>query len=241
MHIWAKTFPRLYDLFLASDQSHPGNYFLHPRVKGGLNRNEKNLLEWERKFSNLTPEAWSQFKSRAIPYVTALDSFGFPKQLFEVFNEVEGYLYLKNEGCKEIIFIEEKGEGLTPDLHGISQDVIYLLEVKTIGESEDWNKYLLSPAETKNMIKGKHSLDKGVKNKIQETVDKAKKQLYSYSIGREEKVVFLVTIFDQDCLSDDFFDDFKNFLTQVEAGIKKEGFRICHLDKTPFRNKPTTI
>lgn len=236
MCLWQKTFPRFFELFLASDQSHPDNYFQHSSNLHALNSSDDKLLEWESKFSELDPKVWSQFMSKATPYVTVLDSFGFPKQLFEVFNEVEGYLYLKNQGCREITFIEPIGKGLTPDLYGKSRNTTYLLEVKTIGESDDWNRYLLSPAKTKDMVKSKKVLDKGISAKVQEAIDKARGQLSCYSKGGETKVIFLVTIFDQDCLSNNFYDSFNILVNQIRTKIKEDGFRICHIDKTPFNH-----
>lgn len=93
--------------------------------------------------------AWREFKSKAIPYVTATDKWNCHTQLFDCFNEAKGYVFLKRQGYTDIQFIPEIPGKKTPDLLGKRTDGAVLLEAKIVHESDDANDYMTSTGKYK--------------------------------------------------------------------------------------------
>jgi hypothetical protein len=128
---WAKTFPRLYDLYSGSNRNVPNNYFKAPLVKSALAGKKKGLVEIESDLQQMDKAAWRKFKSKTIPYVTATDRWGYPTQLFDCFHEAKGYVFLKEQGYTDIQFIPEVPGKRTPDLCGRWDDGAVLLLIIT--------------------------------------------------------------------------------------------------------------
>jgi len=130
---WAKDFPRLYELYRESEQDNEANYFKNfSPARSSYERLEKELEE-------LDKAAWQEFKQKVRKYKSYIakkhELRGY-QQLFDLLNEVNGYLYLKSNGCEEIQFISEKNVK-TPDLIACCGGFVVLLEVKTVNESKD--------------------------------------------------------------------------------------------------------
>ena len=96
---------------------------------------------------------WSQFKKKAKPYVTAIDPWGWPTQLYESFHEARGYAFLREQGYSKVHFIPEEQNQKTPDLMGTGKQGAALLEAKRIRDSDDENNYLVSRKQQKRRVK----------------------------------------------------------------------------------------
>ena len=194
---WAEDFPRLYELYCESDQANEANYFtaFGDVLRMPLARSRYEQLEEELK--QLDNIAWKEFKERVLRYVTTRDSRREYNQLFECFNEVKGYLYLKSEGCKEIHFIPEEKNIATPDIRAHRGSSVVLLEVKTINKSEAEIDWLIANSElrdgrmqAKQVLQG---LGDPLKHKIAEKISDAKRQLLDYPCkGVKRRIVYLV-------------------------------------------------
>src|SRR5439155_14209871 len=139
---WSEALPKLYDLYSCSDRTDPNNYFNAPNVMQALDDCDSGLKEIESDLQPIDGEAWKEFKFKTVPYVTATDRWGWNTQLFDRFNEVKGYVFLKQQGYLDIYFIAEVPGKKTPDLSGKGSDGAVLLEVKTVHESDNANDYM---------------------------------------------------------------------------------------------------
>ena len=104
---WSEALPKLYDLYSCSDRTDPNNYFNAPNVMQALDDCDSGLKEIESDLQPIDGEAWKEFKFKTVPYVTATDRWGWNTQLFDRFNEVKGYVFLKQQGYLDIYFIAE--------------------------------------------------------------------------------------------------------------------------------------
>lgn len=190
---WAASFPRLFELYLASNTQAPSNWFLQNGVIDALQRNDATARDIERELEELDDGAWDALKAKAKHYVHKTDEYGYHKQLFECLNEAKGYLYLKREGYKEIKFLEARlGQG-TPDLSGWRLGRLAAVEVKTVNESVGQKKYFETPRETREMVEAEYTVPEGLKAEILRAIESARSQLVGYDaieIGR--RIIYLV-------------------------------------------------
>ena len=155
-------FPRLSEMYTRSDQQNPHNCLygfsdLIPESAGN------SLYEYyENLFQRIDQDNWEVFKKKLSAKVIATRSVAkisitgksdkdkhspiYQKfQGFDYFNEVHGYLYLKEKKCCEkVIFLQEAiaKHKKTPDLKGIKGTSTIVLDVKTINTSDDLHAYL---------------------------------------------------------------------------------------------------
>ena len=85
----------------------------------------------------------------------------------------------------------------TPDLYGRYGSTGILMEVKTINRSDDELDWIKANSELRNGRRTARGVHKGLSdslaNKIIDTINKAKKQLMSYSCNEvQRKIVYLV-------------------------------------------------
>jgi hypothetical protein len=197
---WSEVFPRLYELFSESCQSNEANYFkaFDKTLKMPLAQSDYKLLEGE--ISQLDNVAWQEFKLKALNYITTRPSSRGYNQLFECFNEIKGYLYLKAERCRNIHFIPEDSV-TSPDLKACFGDSMVLLEVKTINKSSAEIEWILANSQIGGNRKAMESiqgLSNSLKNKITYKINQAKLQLLDYpSVGVKRRIVFLVINLDR--------------------------------------------
>ena len=96
-------FPRLYEIYALSDRQNENNclYGFSER-----NPDSDNLLYvfYENLFQRIDQDNWEVFKEKYSPPYPRLQGFNY-------FNEVQGYLYLKDRmHCEELIFLQEAGK-----------------------------------------------------------------------------------------------------------------------------------
>jgi hypothetical protein len=175
-------FPRLHDLYIASERNHPKSYFEQPNCIAAIRRCDDKLLAIERDLQQLDAKAWLDFKTKTIHLLTTTDRWGWNTELFDRFDEAKGYCFLMKEGYTDIEFILPRQDVRTPDLRGVRQDGKVLLEVKTIHESDDENDRLMRRG--KYQVKDnrmaqwvEHFLNDAMQRKLQKTVESATEQL----------------------------------------------------------------
>ena len=148
-------FPRLYEIYALSDQQNQDNCLygfsdLTPESNGNW------LYEYyENLFRQIDQDNWKVFKEKLSEKVLGIHSGAkisiigkshkqkhspiYPKfQGFDYFNEVHGYLYLKDRmRFEEVTFLQEihGNQNKTPDLKGTKGTSTIALEVKTINTS----------------------------------------------------------------------------------------------------------
>jgi hypothetical protein len=191
-------FPRVLELIdLIEDRGAAGAYFREFETR--VEQDSDMARVWsgrELEFQKLDNEAWSALKASAAPYLVKGNPNGRGwSQLISILNEARGYIYLSEMGCTKIRFIPRvKKEGVeTPDLIGELGAVRVLCEVKTVLISDNEIRAQCNievrPAET--------SLTPEFLNKLDDTLDKARNQLFAYDGGGDAiRVVFMVLNFD---------------------------------------------
>ncbi len=154
-----QNFPRLYEIYTLSDQQNSNNCLygfsdLRPES------NDNQLYEYyENLFQQIDQDNWEVFKEKLSEKVLGTHSVAkisitgksdpqkhsplYPKyQGFDYFNEVHGYLYLKDRMCCEKVAFLQETQNKTPDLKGVKGSSAFVLEVKTINTSDDLQAYL---------------------------------------------------------------------------------------------------
>ena len=186
---WQSSLPRLHELYCASDTSHPDNYFrdFAKEIMSPLAASHYAHIEEE--LRRLSPKPWQQLLEKARPYVTVRDTETGRhwSALFDILNERRGYLFLVEEGCHEIEFLDPSETGV-PDLLGRRPTGSVLVEVKTINKSsEDLQHTLRGEVQTE-----RPALSCFLRRKILDKVAAAARQLHECSIEAERKVCYLV-------------------------------------------------
>jgi len=194
---WAGDFPRLYELSRDCEQGNEGKYFEYIESALDLLWGARQKYEKiEEELQQLDNDAWQELKKKACKYVASKHKLRGWQQLFNTLNEAKGYLYLKSEGCTGIHFIPE-GRDKNPDLYGRCGNSVFVIEVKTINESEDEIDWIQENSKYQNgcvSAREAHSgLDDTLKGKIIKTINAAKEQLKSKEFsGAQRKIVYLV-------------------------------------------------
>ncbi len=216
-------FPRLYEVYTLSDQQNPHNCLygfsdLIPESAGN------SLYEhYEKLFQQIDQDNWEVFKEKLSEKVLGTRSVAkisitgksdkdkhsliYQKfQCFDYFNEVHGYLYLKDRmRCEEITFLQET-QNKTPDLKGVKGNSTFVLEVKNINTSDDLSAYLQrvvqddqkTPDEKSidlDYPKGKKEILKSLENKIKSDVEHAKGQMADFP-DAQKIVLFVIDLDD---------------------------------------------
>ena len=225
-----RNFPRLQDLYLASERNHPKNYFEHPNCLAAVRRCDDKLLEIEGDLQQLDPKAWQAFKAKTIRLVATTDRWGWNMELFDCFNEAKAYCFLKEEGYTDIEFIPERQGIRTPDLRGVRQDGKVQVEVKTIHESDDQNDRLMrrgkyQDEDNREAQLVEHSLNPAMKCKLQKTVESATEQLSDREENVRRRVLLLYVWLDLKYATNRTHDELKSFLTRIQPpGIEVRQF-----------------
>jgi hypothetical protein len=130
-------FPRLGMLWNRSNTVADENYFGiydSPTLPPGA---EKQFIEWEALLESLDNESLEIFLRKATGKVTAggTTARGW-SQLVDSINEVRGYRYAQSLGYTTVRLLNEQANPL-PDIEASKEDEKCLIEVKTIGESDE--------------------------------------------------------------------------------------------------------
>lgn len=225
-----RNFPRLHDLYIASERNHPKNYFEHPNCLAAVQRCDDKLLAIEQDLQQLDRKAWQAFKAKTIRLVTTTDRWEWNMELFDRFDEAKGYCFLKVEGYTDIEFIPERQGIRTPDLRGVRQDGKVLLEVKTIHESDDQNDRLMRRGKYQDQDNREaqlveHSLNPAMQRKLEKTVESATEQLSYPEENVHRRILLLYVWLDLKYATNRTHDDLKSFLTRIQApGIEVRQF-----------------
>lgn len=235
--VWCleRNFPRLQDLYLASERNHPKNYFEQPNCLAAVRRCDDKLLEIERDLQQLDLRAWQDFKTKAIRLLTTTDRWGWNIELFDRFNEADGYCFLKQEGYTDIEFIPERQDARTPDLRGVRHDGKVLLEVKTIHESDDQNDRLkhhgkYQDRDNREAQWVEHFLNDAMQSKLQKTVEGATEQLSCFDETVSRRILLMYVHLDLKCATKRTHDDLKRFLTTIQP----PGIEVREVPKNGF-------
>jgi hypothetical protein len=188
-------FPKFYELYQLSEQSHPDNFFTNAFQRQFAH--EPQLAEmsyWplEKALERLDKEAWLQLVGKAMPWIIQKHPARQWSQLFNHFYEAFGYEWLAENGYTNIKFVErsDKRAQRTPELIGKSKTSTAILEVKTINRSDDEIRRLgVFPAPVINLGQ---SLSEGFKNKFLEDTRNAKAQLEKFDEPTDKKIVLIV-------------------------------------------------
>ena len=159
-------------------------------------------------------------KASAAPYLIKRSPNGRGwSQLVSILNEARGYIYLSEIGCTNIRFIPSiTKKGIeTPDLIGELNAARVLCEVKTVQISD-------SEIQARRNIEVRSvetSLTPEFLNKLDDTLDKARNQLFAYEGGGEAlRIVFVVLNFD------DWPGAHKrNYYKQIDAHLAQQARR----------------
>ncbi len=240
---WSQTFPRIWELYVSSDRSNRNNYFQRKETLAILIRQQPELyfLELENCFSLMDMIDWTAIKRKAIPYVASRDEWGWYSQLFEVFHEARGHVFLKQQGYTKVHFIPEEPGHKTPDLYGVGILGEALLEAKCVRVS-DYEKSELAETlvpshfpdgevedfldEKISMTDVEHFLSDSLTCKIDSTVRKAETQLTEYR--KEEylrRILYLSIHLNSGCSTKETMREIDAYLDQFVTNIDIE-YRI---------------
>jgi hypothetical protein len=238
---WSQAFPRLYELYRL-DPSNPKNYFNNQSLKPILLKvpPEKSLLDLEQDLQRLDLKAWTDLSLKCKKYLSAKDKYGWPTQFFDSLNESKGYGFLKDIGCTDITFLDERDKHgqATPDLSGRHEAGLCLLEVKTVHESNDHNDYLTKRGKytvEKPARMAQYTLNPAMRSKIESTLNNAARQLNGQSSRLSEsihrRIIFLIVWLDIEFATRSTCQNLKNFLVEAcPAGCEV----VYHISNTIF-------
>lgn len=229
-----QTFPRLHELYTASDRTDPANYFHHPNCLSAVKNCDDYLRAIEADLQQMDLKAWSDFKAKTARALTTQDAWGWNSQLFDRFDEAKGYRFLKEDGYSDIQFIPEQNGVRTPDLRGTRQDGRALLEVKTIRESDDENDQLTRRGEYQDKElearQVEHFLNGAMRGKLQKTIASAAQQLAYPDNDVQRRILLLFIRLDLKSATQQTLDDLDHFLSSVQL----QQLEIRHFIKNEF-------
>ncbi|HEX7518312.1 MAG TPA: hypothetical protein VF345_13615 [Chthoniobacterales bacterium] len=154
-------------------------YTLLMRALTGLSK--EYYKAWGDRLSRLDEQSRQYLLERISPFITQFDRSKVRTwtPIFEILNEAKGYEYLLTLECSEVSFIrrpESHTTPTTPDVRGTTAFREVLCEVKTVNFSDreiSRMRTIQGPA---------RGLPEGLKLKIEQDYDTARKQLFSSAI-----------------------------------------------------------
>jgi hypothetical protein len=206
---WAVTFPRLFEIYQASQHSSLGNWFEQPNVWRGLLDGSRAIELIENDVQLLDSVSWDVFRTKAAKLAHLLDPWGYSRALFDCFNEVKGYQYLLQIGCEDVRFVPEERHAKTPDLRARIGQWTVLMEVKTVNESIGQKNYFDIPGDHRMALESETQLSDALKKKLNEAIERARQQLLALrdaSVSR--RIVYIVARPDFHVHADDELAEF---------------------------------
>ena len=219
---WAEAFPRLFEIYMTSDHAAPGNWFQQPNVWPGLLDNSPGLQPIEEDLQVLDPASWAVFHVKAAQLVHLIDKWGYSRALFDCFNEIKGYRYLVEAGCQYVRFVPEQQETQTPDFRARSEESTVLMEVKTVNESTKQKNYFEMPGEERIALDSENRASDALKNKLTETIGKARRQLFATQDSSVTRRIVYVVI------RPDFNVHAEKDLATFLEGLSTPGVEVLH-------------
>jgi len=190
---WAIAFPRLFEIYAASDQNSLDNWFQIPNVWSGLLTKSSALQRIEAELQEIDAVSWAVFKAKAAGRVHLLDEWGYSRALFDCIYEVKGYRYLLGQGYEEVRFLAEEQKAKTPDLRARAGSSIVLMEVKTVNESDRQKNYFEIPGEERIALDHETHLSQAFKDKLVSTIETARTQLLTMQDPSViQRIIYLV-------------------------------------------------
>jgi hypothetical protein len=208
---WKDDYPRLYELFAASNTSHADNYFAG---MDGLQSPQAIELyrDWENRLNRLDPDSRKDIIQRAAPLVTRKDERRGWSELFDMLYEVKGYNYLQDLGYTDVRFVP-RASGRTPDTHGSASFGDALLEMKTVNISDE------DIAQLGTVQEAFLGVPEGLKRKLASDYKAACEQLHSIQVRDPTRriVYFHISVDLQVALSRANVTAIDEFLRSIEG------------------------
>ncbi len=190
---WAEAFPRLSEMYMASNRASPGNWFQQPNVWRALLDNHPWFQSFEEDLQVLDAESWAVFRIKAARLVHVMERWPYSRALFDYFHEIRGYRYLVQQGYGDVRFVPEEQGKQTPDLRARSGTSFVLMEVKTVNESTKQKDYFEIPGEERIALLSEMRVSDALKKKLTDTIAKARGQLLTvYDPSVLRRIIYLV-------------------------------------------------
>lgn len=216
-----REFPRMFEIRDAMKTPEHADSYFRDFESSLVKRPEKRraLLKVEQLLSVLDDVAWSDIKDRALPLALHwVEGRGW-EALFNLFNEIRGYKFLKESGCSAIQFVERKSSK-TPDLEARRDGRRVLCEVKTFNVAEEEAAYRAATTRGEfNTREVEGRLDDGfLAGKLAGTIARAVAQIESEDPTREAlRYVFCVINF-----NDWVGDNQPQYVAQIDDHLGRE-------------------
>ncbi len=201
----------------------------------------EKFLDLEKVLQRLDEDSWNFLKNEASEYLEKKIEWRGWEQFFNFINQAWGYNYLKNKGCSNIKFIpiSSKRGVESPDLIGVSGEVKFICEVKTMNISNEEAKARYSDRVRIVRQEDMPRLEQGFFKKLMGHLKKAEQQIKAYELEalevgeRSKRIVYIITNFD------DFWGEYKQeyfqLIDQYLSGNSIPGLEIVfHNPKTCF-------
>lgn len=186
---WPNEFSRLAEL--QKDAMNQGKHGFFDGIPKGVRTDLgfEYYSELEKELAALDPQAWAHLKHEVLECSMSFDPIRGYGSVIQRLYEAKGYVFLRGCGYTSITFIprSEKKCKVTPDLRAHSAEHgDALLEVKTIWQSDDENRYVME--NTKRLEAGEEpewqraspELPDGLKRKLFDVLEKAARQLLQF-------------------------------------------------------------
>jgi len=219
---WAEVFPRLFEIYTASNRASPGNWFQQPNVWRGLLDNATDLQPIEKDLQLLDATSRAVFRIKAAPLVHLVDEWGYYRALFDCFNEIKGYRYLAQEGYQEVRFVPAQQDTQTPDLRARSGTLTVVMEVKTVNESTNQKNYFEIPGAPRIALLSEYRVSDALKKKLTEKIAMARRQLLAAQDSSVMRRIIYIVI------RPDFHVHAEENLATFLEGQSEPGIEVLH-------------
>lgn len=208
-------FPRIGELISLSNEADGESYYFSNFIDSikEWQPKKQHMKKYEGYLNVLDNASWNTIKYGLVELSKKKhESYGW-RYLFDKWNEVIAFAYLRSIGCSNIEFVPTscKSGEKTPDLRAVLEGDELLCEVKTIGISdvEALRRKVGGVSSKERMI------NEGFIKKLLDDVGKAIKQIDKFASGRRAKRIVFVYINFDDILgeyADEYFLQIANVL-----------------------------
>lgn len=216
---WAEAFPRLFEIYTASNRASPENWFKQPNL---WRDNSTSLQPLEEDLQVLDAASRAVFRVKAAPLVHLVDEWGYYRALFDCFNEIKGYRYLVQEGYQDVRFVPAQQDTQTPDLRARSGTSAVVMEVKTVNESTKQKNYFEIPGEQRIALLSEYRVSDALKKKLTEKIAGAQRQLLAVQDSSVTRRIIYIVI------RSDFHVHAEEDLATFLEGQSTPGIEVLH-------------